>query len=89
MPAPIRARDVRSAVKELGFERGVIHVLELICEERAGDRQTMREIVEMMGQVVNNIDRMVQVGDAMGVQIQEIKRRDEQFRNTDQLPPSD
>lgn len=88
MAGAVKARDVRDAVKEYGFERGVITILERMCDERAGDRNTMRDVVELINQCIENVDKMVNVGDAMGAKLKEVERREQQYRETDHIPPS-
>jgi hypothetical protein len=88
MPAPIRARDVRVTIQEQGFEKGIVTILERMCDERSGDRQTMREMAEVLRQCIDNVDKMVNVGENMKVKLQEVERREQQYREVSHLPPS-
>lgn len=76
--APVRARDLRVNIRELGFEQGVMHTLELLLDEFAAHRENMREVVELIQIMSNNIEKMVHVGERAKVQIEELKRRGDQ-----------
>ena len=86
MAAPLRMRDVRSLIQEMGFERAIVNVLERLIDERAGDRQAMRDLAELMSKCIEQVDNMVQVGDAFGAKLKEIERREQQYRDTDHIP---
>lgn len=79
----VRARDVRETIMRLGHDKGIVDILERICEENAGQRQSLMSMAELLTQVVDNIDRLSTVGDGMKVAIQELRRRDEQYRSID------
>ena len=72
--APIRARDLRQNIKEMGFEQGVVHTLEAALEEFSVMRQNMRALAEMMDLCVKQIETMVEVGDELGKQMGDIRR---------------
>lgn len=88
MAAPVKARDVRSLIKEQGFNTGVVTVLERMCDEHVGMRETNRMMAEMLMKCVDNVDKMVNFGDSIKAQLEEAKRRDEQYRAVDHIPPS-
>ena len=78
---PVRARDLRSNVKELGFEQGVMTTLEMMLEEHSQDRQTMRQMVAILNQCADNVLKMLHVGESMKQQVEELKRNRDQETN--------
>ena len=70
----VRARDVRANIKEYGFEHGVVLTLEGICEEQSGIRQHMREVVEMLDGVLNQLQVLHRFGDALKNKMDQMKR---------------
>lgn len=70
----VRARDLRVAIKDMGFERGVVHVLELMLEEQGEMRQTLRMFGEVCEGCVGQVEKMVQIGTGMQHIIDDIKR---------------
>lgn len=88
MAVYVRARDVRNAVKELGYERGVVSILERMCEERAGERDMLRQMSELVNQCIDQVAQMVQVGQGMQVKMKDLERANEQYTTLDHIPPS-
>lgn len=80
---PIRARDLRANIADMGFERGVVHTVELLIGECIEQRQHLRELTELVSQCINQVDQMVVVGGAMKDQLQLIKREQSQRGDTD------
>lgn len=74
----IRSRDLRVNIKEMGYEKGVVHTLELALDEMADLRLHMRELTELVGRCIEQIDRFVQIGDGLQRRIDEIKRVEDQ-----------
>ena len=82
---PVRARDLRSAIKEMGFEPAVVYILELLLDEHTQDRQHMRELASLVDQCIDQVTKMVGVGSSITQQIDQIKRdrdRGEEIDNT-------
>jgi hypothetical protein len=75
---PIRARDLRVTIKEMGFEKGVVHTLELALEEMAGIQQHLRDLTELSAQCVDQIAKFIQIAGGMREVIDRIKRSHEQ-----------
>lgn len=71
---PVRARDLRANIKELGFESGVVATLELMLDEHAQDRQHIREMVEIVEQCTNIVNSMMQVGTSITQEMDQLKR---------------
>jgi hypothetical protein len=78
MPLNVRARDLRDNIKSMGFERGVVHTLELLLDEFAGIRQHMRELTDLTSRCIDQIDTFIRVGDGLTKEIETIKREGKQ-----------
>lgn len=76
--APVRARDLRANIQELGFEKGVVYTLELLLDEFTAYRENMRDMTELLALCIQNVERMVHVGEHAKAQIEELKRRGDQ-----------
>lgn len=74
----IRSRDLRVNIKDHGFERGVVMTLEAALDEMAELRQHMRELVPMVARVVDELDKLMHIGDAMQKSIQQMRREQRQ-----------
>lgn len=70
----VRARDVRSAVKDMGFEKGIVWILEQALEEFAEYRQHIKQVVELQQQMIDNLERLQHVGVSMQHHIARINR---------------
>jgi hypothetical protein len=71
---PVRARDLRANVSQLGFEKGVVETLEHLLDEHVSLRQHMRELTELTSKCVDEVEKMVNIGGAMQTAIEQIKR---------------
>lgn len=75
---PVRARDLRSNIQEMGFERGVVHTLELLMDEFTAFRQSMRDMARIQGQCIDRLDDFITIGDGMKKQIDDFIRLNKQ-----------
>lgn len=71
---PIRARELRENIAEMGFERGVVHTLERFMDEYAEHRQRMRQLVELMDSCVNQIGMFMRISEGMQQRIDAMRR---------------
>lgn len=71
---PVRARDLRTNIKELGFEQGVVTTLELMLDEHTQDRQHIREMADLLDKCIDRVADMTSIGDAIKRQIEQMKR---------------
>lgn len=71
---PIRARDLRANIRELGFEQGVVTTLELMLDEHTQDRQHIREMASLLDRCIDEVTKMIGVGEAMKKNMEQIKR---------------
>ena len=62
---PVRARDLRSAIKEQGFERGVVTTLEQMLDEHAEMKQHIRELAELTTLCINQVEQMIRINSGM------------------------
>lgn len=71
---PVRARDLRANISQLGFEKGVIETLEHLLDEHVSLRQHMRELTELTAKCIDEVEKMVHIGGAIETKIEQIKR---------------
>lgn len=71
---PVRARDLRSNILSMGFEKGAVHTLELMLEEHSAMKQTLRDMSEVLQMCVSQVEIMIKVGEGMQNRITEIQR---------------
>ena len=83
MLGPVRARDVRSTIRERGFEQGVVELLERMAEERVKDRQNMQALIQMVDNCIDEITKFVSIGDKLRQEIAELQRLRSQGDNID------
>ncbi len=76
--SPVRARDLRTNIQELGFEKGVVTTLEMFFDEWAEARQHQREMVEMLGHCIDRIGDMMAVGESVTQKLDQMRRDKEQ-----------
>jgi len=69
---------LRSNIRELGYEQGVVATIEAFLDEFAQYRQDQRQMVELLDECVNLVQKMMHVGDGITRQIDELKRVQEQ-----------
>jgi hypothetical protein len=77
----IRARDVRVNVAEMGFERGVVHTLEAAIEEINALRVNMRDAIQVIQAMTDNIGNMIQVGTGLQQRIIAMERNTKEDDN--------
>jgi len=80
---PVRARDLRIAIKEYGTEGGVIHILERFLDEYATHRQQLRELAEIQSNLVDRFTDVVQAADALRSRVADFERLMRQGDATD------
>lgn len=71
---PVRARDLRSAIKTMGFEPAVVYILELLLDEHTQDRQHLRDMATLLDQCIDKVSQMVNVGTSITQQMDQLKR---------------
>ena len=80
--APLRARDLRANIKELGFDKGVVMTLELMLDEWVGVREQIREMSELQLTICKVVENMTVVADGIANQMNAIKNKEEQFNES-------
>lgn len=75
---PVRARDLRANIKELGFEQGVVRTLELFLDEYAAHRTREREMIQMMDHIIDELGKFIRLGEGLQTMVEEIKRHKDQ-----------
>jgi hypothetical protein len=71
---PVRARDLRLNIKDLGFEKGMVTTLELLMEEFAAYRQYLRELSELQSTCMDTMSQFIQISEAMKHRLETIRR---------------
>jgi P2-related tail formation protein len=80
----IKARDLRVAIKDQGFEQAVVHTLELVIEQNAEARRNMQTLSEVVEGCVRQIEMMIKIGTGMREIIQDLQRITRQGDTDDQ-----
>ena len=70
----IKARDLRSNIAELGFERGMTATLELALEDLSELRVHMRQLTELQAQCIDRMAEFMQVGSGLQREIDTLRR---------------
>jgi hypothetical protein len=71
---PIRARDLRVNIAEQGFERGVVHTLELALEDLNALRSNMRDATELMQVMSDNLEGFLKISSGLNDKLNELRR---------------
>jgi hypothetical protein len=75
---PIRARDLRVNIAELGFEKGVVHTLELALEDLSAMRQNLHDAAETMQLMSDNLEQFLKISEGLKTQLDMVRRRQQQ-----------
>ena len=75
---PIRARDLRTNIKEFGTQEGIVVTLEQMLDEHVQDREHIRELAAMVDRLMDRFTDMIQTGSELANQLQDLKRRIQQ-----------
>jgi hypothetical protein len=74
MKGPIRARDLRSNIKDYGYEKGVVVTLELLLDEFTETRQHLRDCVQLIDMCIDTVNTLTKINDGMKGKIEQIYR---------------
>lgn len=72
----VRARDVRPKLKEMGFEKGVAHLIELMCEELSAQRQMIEELGKNSDTMAGLLNRFTDIVGANQSALQKIMSKE-------------
>jgi len=75
---PVRARDLRANITELGFEQGVAVTLEALLDEHTQDRQNMRDMAQMLDQCIDKLSEFIALSEGLQKRMMELKRTNDQ-----------
>jgi hypothetical protein len=75
---PIRARDLRVNIAERGFERGVVHTLELALEDLSALRANLRDATEVIQLMADNVEQFLKISEGLRTQLEMVRRRQQQ-----------
>jgi hypothetical protein len=70
----IRARDLRVTIKEMGFEKGIVHVLELVLEQQVELQQNMRTVAELADRCIDELGKLIAFGGQMKQTVDQLHR---------------
>ncbi len=70
----IRARDLRVIIKEMGFEKGMVHVLELVLEQQVELQQNMRTVAELADRCIDELGKLIAIGGQMKQTVDQLHR---------------
>ena len=70
----VRARDLRVNIAERGFERGVVHTLELALEDLSALRSNLQTLVNLTDQNIDTMQQFLAIGDSMKQSIEQLRR---------------
>lgn len=71
---PIRARDLRVILKNMGFEKGVVHTLELVLEQQMELQQNMRTVAELADRCIDELGKLIAIGGQMKQTVDQLRR---------------
>ncbi len=80
----MRARDVKDKLKEMGFERGTAHTLQIILERQSAFDQEIKAMSQMMAKMTDILMSLTVVGEQMKKETERMQRK---FGERDDLPP--
>jgi hypothetical protein len=69
------ARDVNDKLKELGFERGTAHLLQIILEQQSAHKHEMREMQAMLNKMTDILMSLTVVGEQMKAETERMQRK--------------
>lgn len=75
----LRMRDVRQHISNMGFDKGLVHCMELLIEENIGLKQNMVALAELQQQVIASLDKFNTIGTSIADQLDELKRKGQQY----------
>ena len=70
----IRARDLRTAIKDMGFEKGMVHTMELMLEQQVEMQQNLRTTVELVDRCMDELGKLIAIGGQMKQTVDQMHR---------------
>jgi len=74
---PVRARDLRTNIKDYGFEKGVVATIEAMLEEQGEMRQHLREAVEMLAMFTDRLSDLHLIANGMQNKMDQMRQEQE------------
>lgn len=84
---PVRARDLRANIIEMGFERGVVHTLELLLDEHVQTRNQMRQLAELQNDTIDQVGKFLTMGEGIRRKVDQMQRDKDQGEAIDHGDP--
>lgn len=82
----MKTKEIREYIQSMGFERGVIHVLEALSEENKGLRKDLNEAGQHLLLMAQNQQQFVDFAGVIKEHVQKLERHTEE--DDDDLGPS-
>ena len=70
----IRARDLRANIQAMGFEKGVVHTLELMLEAQVEMQQNLRTMAEIQNSAMDELGKLIAIGGQMKQTVDQLHR---------------
>jgi hypothetical protein len=61
-------------IAEMGFEKGVVHTLELVLEDLSALRSNLQTLVNLTDQNIDTMHQFIAIGDSMKQSIEQLRR---------------
>jgi hypothetical protein len=74
----VKARDLRVNIAAQGFERGVVHTLELALEDLSALRANLRDATEVIQLMADNVEQFLKISEGLRTQLEMVRRRPQQ-----------
>lgn len=74
----MKTKDIRDYIRNMGHERGTVHVLEMLSEENHALRKQLTELAQMFNQMVDTMTGITEVAGAMRDQVDRFRKREQQ-----------
>lgn len=81
----IRAREVEQEIKNRGYEKGTVYVMQVLAEQMIAQQRDMRDLADSVNMMADIIKSVVTVGENMKMTIDKLNsdaREDDLDRNT-------
>jgi hypothetical protein len=61
-------------LKNMGFEKGVVHTLELVLEQQMELQQNMRTVAELADRCIDELGKLIAIGGQMKQTVDQLRR---------------
>lgn len=68
----MKTREIQGYIRSMGFEAGVVHVLQAINEDIQGQRQDLRELGKEFLSMIETMEKMVNLNAVMRDKVEKV-----------------